>query len=333
MNNEERWTQGERVLDERGARGRRPGWERSVIEKLATETLREQRRSRRWGIFFKLLAFGYVAFALFMAYGKGLFDFSLSDTEKHTAVIDVSGVIAAGEAASADRIIAGAKAAFEDSGTAGVILRINSPGGSPVQAGKVFDELQRLKSEHPDTALIAVVDEMCASGGYYIAAAADKIYADKASLVGSIGVIGGGFGFVDALDKLGVERRVFASGENKAFLDPFSPLKPAEVTHWEDLLADIHEQFKDVVRQGRGDALSNEVDVFNGLMWTGEQAVEYGLVDALGSDRSVARDVLGAEKIVNFTPRDGLLDQITEGIGVSVTDRIINGLAGVQWLR
>lgn len=337
MNEEERWAHGdrvgERVRDGREPRGRRPGWERSVIEKLATESIKEQRRSRRWSVFFKALAFAYVAFAMLMAYGKGLFNFSFSEIEQHTAVVDVSGMIASGEAASAERIIAGVRAAFEDESTAGVILRINSPGGSPVQAGKVFDEVKRLRAEHPDTPLYAVVEEMCASGGYYIAAVADKIYADKASLVGSIGVISGGFGFVDTMEKAGVERRVFTSGDNKAFLDSFAPLKENEVAHWNSVLADIHEQFKEVVKEGRGDALVAGEDIFNGLIWTGEQAVENGLIDSLGSDLSVARDVLGAEKLVNFTPSDGLLEQLTDGIGVSVVDRLLSGLSGLPPVR
>ncbi len=333
MNEDERWTQGERVREDRGYRGRRPGWERGVIEKLATETLKEQRRTRRWSIFFKALTFAYIGIAMLMAYGKGLFNISLNESELHTAVVDVSGVIANGEAASASRIVAGVKAAFEDDNTAGVILRINSPGGSPVQAGRVFDEVRRLNAEHPDTPLYAVIEDLCASGGYYIAAAADKIYADKASLVGSIGVISGGFGFVDTLDKAGVERRVFTSGANKAFLDPFSPLKETEVAHMESLLSEIHEQFKSVVLEGRGDALDDNEDLFSGLVWTGEQAVDNGLVDALGSEMSVARDVFGAEKLVNFTPSDGLLEQLTDGIGVSVVDRIISGMSGWQTLR
>ena len=333
MNEQDRWAQGERVGDGREPRSRRPGWERSVIEKLATESLKEQRRSRRWSIFFKALGFAYVGIALLMAYGKGLFNFSFNEVEQHTAVVDVSGPIASGEAASADRIIAGVRAAFEDANTAGVILRINSPGGSPVQAGKVFDEVSRLRAEHPETPLYAVVEEMCASGGYYIAAVADKIYADKASLVGSIGVISGGFGFVDTMEKAGVERRVFTSGNNKAFLDPFSPLKEQEIAHWETVLADIHEQFKDVVKEGRGDALDGSEELFNGLVWTGEQAVDNGLIDALGSDISVARDVLGAGKLVNYTPSDGLLDQLTDGIGVSIVDRVMSGLTGVPPIR
>ena len=333
MNEQDRWVQGERVREGREPRSRQPGWERSVIEKLATESLKEQRRSRRWSVFFKALVFAYIGIALLAAHGQGMFNFALSETEQHTAVVDVSGPIASGEAASADRIIAGVRAAFDNVNTAGVILRINSPGGSPVQAGKVFDEVSRLRAKHPDTPLYAVIEEICASGGYYIAAVADKIYADKASLVGSIGVISGGFGFVDTMEKAGVERRVFTSGNNKAFLDPFSPLKAQEVSHWESVLADIHEQFKGVVKLGRGDAIVGNEDVFNGLIWTGEQAVKIGLIDALGSDMSVARDVLGAEKLVNYTPADGLLNQLTDGIGVSIVDRFMSGLAGVPGIH
>lgn len=325
MNNDQRWTRGERVRPER-----HPDWERSVIEKLATESIKEQRRSRRWGIFFKLLGFGYVATALVMAFGSGLLDFSLSDAERHTAIVDVNGPIAAGEAANANTIIAGVKAAFENENTAGVILRINSPGGSPVQSGRVFDEVRRLRAEHPDTPLYAVIEDISASGGYYIAAAADKIYADKASLVGSIGVRSGGFGFVNTMDKLGVERRLITSGNNKAFLDPFSPVKEDEVNHMESLLEDIHTQFKNVVREGRGDALSDDPRIFSGLVWTGEQAVENGLVDALGSEMSVARDIFEAEKLVNFTPTDGLLSKITDSVGVRFTNGVMNHLSSLR---
>ncbi len=325
MDNNQRWTRGERVRSERP-----PDWERSVIEKLATESIKEQRRSRRWGIFFKLLGFAYVATALVLAFGKGLLDFSFSEEQQHTAIVDVSGPIAIGEAASADRIIAGVKAAFEHENTAGVIMRINSPGGSPVQSGRVFDEVRRLRAEHPDTPLYAVIEDLCASGGYYIAAAADKIYADKASLVGSIGVRSGGFGFVNTMDKLGVERRLITSGNNKAFLDPFSPLKEDEVNHMEALLGDIHEQFKSVIREGRGDALSDDPRIFSGLVWTGEQAVENGLVDEIGSEMSVAREVFEAEDLVNFTPTDGLLTQITDSVGVRFANGILDRLSSLR---
>jgi len=198
--------------------GREPGWEQSVIEKIATESLKEQRRARRWSVFFKTLGFAYVAIALLLASRNGVFNFSLSAPESHTAVVDVKGVIASDADASARRIVAGVKAAFENENTAGVVLRINSPGGSPVQSGRIYDEVRRLREEHKDIPLYAVIEDIGASGGYYIAASADKIFADKGSLVGSIGVRSGGFGFVDTIDKLGVERRLITSGNNKAFL-------------------------------------------------------------------------------------------------------------------
>jgi len=328
MNNDPRWTHGERVRQDRPTH--RPGWERSVIEKLATESIKEQRRARRWGIFFKLLGFGYLAVVMLLAFGKGLFQWPGSAVEKHTAIIDVSGPIATGEPASAERIVAGVKAAFEDEDTAGVILRINSPGGSPVQSGRVFDEVKRLREEYPDTPLYAVIEDLCASGGYYIAAAAEKIYADKGSLVGSIGVRSGGFGFVGALEKLGVERRLITSGNNKAFLDPFSPVKADEVAHMETLLEDIHEQFKSAVTEGRGEVLSDDPDIFSGLVWTGEQAVDNGLVDAIGSEMTVARDIFDAEKLVNFTPTENLLNQITGGVGVSLARRLMTEIGVVR---
>ena len=299
-------------------------WERDVIEKIATESFREQRRSRRWGIFFKALAFGYIAIALLLASRDGMFDFSFSEPEDHTAIVDINGVIAADTNANARRIVAGVEAAFEDERTAGVILRISSPGGSPVQSGRVFDEVRRLRAEHEDIPLYAVIGDIGASGGYYIAAAADKIYADRSSLVGSIGVRSGGFGFVGTLDKFGIERRLITSGDNKAFLDPFAPVKQDEVAHMESLLGNIHEQFITAVRDGRGDALKSDNEIFSGLVWTGEQALENGLIDGLGSEITVAREIFAAEKLVNFTPREGLLDQLASGVGVSVTDRLFS---------
>lgn len=326
MNNNERWTRDDYEPEPRRYR-REPedrGWERDIVSTLALDSLKEQRRARRWGVFFKLLGFGYVAVATLLAFRNQLFDFNFGEAEQHTAIVDVSGPIAAGEPASADRIVAGVKAAFADENTAGVILRINSPGGSPVQSGRVFDEVRRLREEHPDTPLYAVIEDLCASGGYYIAAAADKIYADKASLVGSIGVRSGGFGFVDTMQKLGVERRLITAGENKAFLDPFSPLKNDEVAHMELLLGEIHQQFKSVVKEGRGDALNDSDEIFSGLIWTGEQAVANGLVDAIGSEMTVARDVFEAEKLVNFTPTEGLLNQIAGNIGAQWSHQILN---------
>jgi len=225
-------------------RHRDNAWEKEVIAKIASESLDEQRRARRWGVFFKLLGFAYIAVALLLVRGGHLFDISFEPPEKHTAIVDIRGAIANDKPASAKRIVDGLTSALEDENTAGVVLRINSPGGSPVESGRAFDEIRRLRNEYRETPIVAVIQEIGASGGYYIAAAADEIYADKASLVGSIGVRSGGFGFVKTLDKLGVERRLITSGNNKAFLDPFAPVKPDEVEHMENLLASIHEQFK-----------------------------------------------------------------------------------------
>lgn len=335
MSNDQR-----RVSDSRQARPRfwrdagrrRPGprgpgegrWERDVIETIATESLKEQRRARRWSIFFKALIFGYIAIASLLASRNGAFDLSFSTPETHTAIVDINGTIAADTKTNARRIVAGVEAAFENESTAGVILRINSGGGSPVQSGRVYDEVRRIRSEYEDVPLYAVIGDIGASGAYYIAAAADKIYADKSSLVGSIGVRSGGFGFVDTLDKLGVERRLITSGENKAFLDPFQPVKEDEVMHMESVLANVHEQFKTAVREGRGEALKEDAEIFSGLIWTGEQALEKGLIDGLGSEMTIAREIFDAEKLVNFSPRDSLLDQFAGGVGVSISDRLVN---------
>jgi protease-4 len=277
-------------------------FEKELTSQLAREFLKEQRRSRRWGIFFKLFFAAYllILMLVFTMQSADIGGSGISG-KAHTALIEIEGVIGANDRASADNIVSGIRAAYENNDTAGIILRINSPGGSPVQAGYVNDEIHRLREEYPDIPVYAVIGDLCASGGYYIASAAEAIYADKASLVGSIGVIMAGFGFVDAIDKLGVQRRVLASGENKAFMDPFAPLKEQEVNHVDTMLNEIHEQFKDVVRQGRGDRLTaaDEQTVFSGLIWTGERAKELGLVDELGSSSYVAREVIGAENIVN----------------------------------
>ena len=241
---------------------------------------------------------------------------------KHTSLVDIEGVIAPDLDANADYIISGLRAAFEDKNTAGVILRINSPGGSPVQAGYVYDEIIRLKNLHPDIPVYAVISDICASGGYYIASAADKIYANKASVVGSIGVIFSGFGFVDAINKLGIERRLLHAGDHKGFLDPFSPLKPDEVEHIEGVLDDVYKQFIDVVKKGRGDRLKNDEKIFSGLIWTGEQSVDLGLVDALGSASYVAREVIGAEDIVDYTKHETYFDRFAKKIGASMANSI-----------
>jgi protease-4 len=296
-------------------------WERKVITQLAESSLKEQRRSRRWGIFFKLLTFAYIAGILFM-YGDASLN-RVGLNEKHTALVEVNGVIADNEEASADKIVTGLRDAFDNKNSAGVILRINSPGGSPVQSGYIYDEIVRLRKKYPDTPLYAVVTDICASGGYYIASAADKIYADKASIVGSIGVRMDNFGFVDAIDKLGVERRTLTAGENKALLDPFLPVDKKVSAHMQNMLNEIHQQFINSVKQGRGERLDTSVEgLFSGLIWTGEAAVKIGLVDELASSSYVAREVIGEETIVNYTVEDDILERFAERLGSTVAQVI-----------
>lgn len=296
-------------------------WERELLERFAFAALKEQRAARRWGIFFKLLFVGYLLAALFAFRADlgGLMDQGgLSNDEQVTALVDLKGIIAEGTPAAADTVVAGLRDAFAYEGTEAVVLRINSPGGSPVQSGYINDEIARLRAEYPDIPLYAVIEDLGASGGYYVAVGADEIWADKASLVGSIGVRMDGFGFVEAMERIGVERRLLTAGENKAFLDPFSPINPAHVTHVESVLAEVHQQFIDVVRQGRGDRLKEIPELFSGYIWTGERALELGLIDGLGSTGYVAREVIGAETIVDFTPRESWLDQLTEQVSAQL---------------
>lgn len=293
-------------------------WERGVLEKLALAALQEQRRSRHWGILFKLLTLIYLFVLLFLFMGwMGKSESALS-TGKHTALVDLQGVIATDSAASADNLIPSLQEAFADEGTQGVILRINSPGGSPVQAGQINDEIRRLRAKHPDIPLYVVVDDICASGGYYIAAAADKIFVDKASLIGSIGVLMDGFGFTGTMDKLGVERRLITAGTNKGFLDPFSPINAAQQEYVKQMLAEIHQQFIEVVKKGRGARLKESPDTFSGLVWNGETGVKMGLADGFGTLESVARDVIKAEKIVDFTMKENLADRLAKRFGAGV---------------
>jgi protease-4 len=284
------------------------GWERDTINRLAFAALNEQRRARRWSIFFKFLLFVYLVGILFL-YTPSM-DLDQAAGDKHTALVELKGVIAPGKEGSADNVIAGLRAAFENDKAKGVILRINSPGGSPVQAGYINDEIRRLRKKYPDTPLYAVVSDMCASGGYYAAVAADKIYADKASIVGSIGV--------RMMEKLGIERRLLTAGEHKGFLDPFKPINEADVTHVQELLDDIHDQFIAVVKTGRGDKLKDDPAIFSGFVWTGEQAVDLGLVDELASSSYVAREVIGAETIVDYTPSEDLLEKFSKRLGTAL---------------
>lgn len=296
-------------------------WEREVVTQLAESSLRETRRARRWGIFFKSLTFAYIGAIIYMFGEASLTQVSLN--EKHTAVIELNGVIADKEESSADNIISALRDAFDNENSAGVILRINSPGGSPVQSGYIYDEMRRLREKNPDTPLYAVVTDICASGGYYIASAADKIYADKASIVGSIGVRMDNFGFVDAMEKLGIERRLLTAGENKALLDPFLPENEKAKAHMQVMLTEIHQQFIDSVKQGRGDRLDTSVEgLFSGLIWTGEAAIDIGLVDELASSSHVAREVIGEETIINYTVKEDVLERFAKRLGSTVAQVI-----------
>ncbi|MGA7981681.1 MAG: S49 family peptidase [Chromatiaceae bacterium] len=304
-------------------------WERSLVNRVVLDFLQEQRRSRRWGIVFKLLTFIYL-FALLLLFTPSDLTERVKLGEKHTALVDVKGIIAPETQASAENIIAGLRDAYEDKGTKGIILRINSPGGSPVQAGYVNDEIRRLKKKHPDIPFYAVVSDVCASGGYYIAVAADKIYADKGSLVGSIGVRLDAFGFEDAIKELGVERRLLTAGKNKGILDPFSPLPDEQKRFLQSILDKLHQQFIHVVKDGRGDRLKGGDEVFSGLFWTGEEGVDLGLVDGLGDTDYVARKLIGAEKIVKYTKKKDLLESFAERLGASLGDALIRISGGAS---
>lgn len=312
--------------------GKDTEWERDVLNRLAFATLNEQRRARRWGIFFKSLVFIYLFAILF--YIPSEWDTGTMTPGKHTALVDLEGVIAANSPANADSLVTGLRDAFESKNSTAVILRINSPGGSPVQSGYVYDEIKRLRDKYPDKKLYAVVSDICASGGYYIAAAADEIYADKASIVGSIGVLMDGFGFVEAIDKLGIERRLMTAGKHKGVLDPFSPLKKDEVEHVQGLLNSIHQQFISKVKEGRGDRLADSPEIFSGLFWNGEEGLKLGLVDGLGNSSYVAREIIGAEKIVDYTPRQNYLDRFAERFGAAMANVLVTvfgaGQAGLR---
>jgi len=291
-------------------------WERAALEKLAFAALKEQTRARRWGIFFKLLTFAYLAFLILMVIEwRGDREF-IADG-KHTALVELEGVIDAKGDASAEKITGALQGAFKDKNTQGVILRINSPGGSPVQSGIINDEVRRLRGLHPNIPLYVVVEDVCASGGYFVAVSADKIFVNQASLVGSIGVLMDGFGFVGGMEKLGIERRLLTAGENKGFMDPFSPVDPKQQDYARRMLEDIHQQFIGVVKQGRGKRLKDETEIFSGLVWTGQRAVERGLADGYGSVESVARDVIKAQPIVDYTEKSNPVERLAKRFGAA----------------
>jgi protease IV len=301
-----------------------------AIERLAAEMLHDRRIERRWRIFFRLAWFGLVlaiAWGLFANRGT-----ASAPSGPHTALVEVNGEIAAGTEASAEQLVSGLKEAFEDAGAQAVVLRINSPGGSPVQAGIVNDEILRLKKLH-NKKVYAVVDEMCASGAYYIAVAADEIYVDKASLVGSIGVLMDGFGFTEAMTKLGVERRLLTAGANKGMLDPFSPQNAQHQAYAQAMIDQIHQQFIKVVREGRGKRLKETPDTFSGLFWNGEEAVRLGLADKFGNLDHVAREVVKAEEIIDYTPKENVAERLAKRFGASVGEGAVRALRSLPALR
>jgi protease-4 len=295
-------------------------WQQQTIEKLALSGLQEQKSARRWSIFFKALMFIYLFVVLFLA--LGWLGGTKAGTGEHTALIEIAGVIEAGGEVNADSVITSLSDAYESNGTKGIILRINSPGGSPVQSGIIFDEIKRQRKLHPSIPVYAVVEDICASGGYYIAAAADKIYVDKASIVGSIGVLMDGYGFTEVMQKVGVERRLLTAGDNKAMLDPFSPVNPKHQQFAQAMLNQIHEQFKTVVRRGRGNRLVENSETFSGLFWSGEQSIKIGLADALGSADYVAREVIKQEEIVDYSYQDSVVDRFAKRLGASMAKSI-----------
>ena len=303
--------------EQSGLPPKQDGWEREVIEKLAFAALSEQRKARRWGIFFKSLIFVFLLVLTVNVLGPFPGEAGI-EGQKYTAVVDVDGFILEGAKSNAATIIDGLRAAAKDPRTAGVILKINSPGGSPVQSDYVYQEIRRLKNEKPELPIYAVVTDLCVSGGYYIAAATDKIFVNPSSLVGSIGVIMNGFGLVPAMEKLGVERRLLVAGRHKALLDPFSPVKEGEKVHVQSMLNQVHAEFIRSVKEGRGDRLKQNPDLFSGLVWAGRQSIELGLADGVGDLRSVARDVIGAETIVNFTSEEEIFDRIVHQFGTAV---------------
>ena len=313
-----------------GRAGAPVGWEQATFEKLMFATLREQRARRRWRTFKSLAWLAFFVFLLWALMHRG--SPSTDKSLPHTAVIEIKGEIASGGDASAESVVAAMRSAFEDSGAQAVVLLINSPGGSPVQAGIIYDEINRLKAKHKK-AIYAVVEESCASAAYYIASATDKIFVDKASIVGSIGVLMDGFGFTGLMDKLGIERRLMTAGENKGFLDPFSPQTEKQRVFAQSMLDQVHLQFINAVKAGRGKRLKETPELFSGLFWTGQQAIDLGLADQLGNIDFVAREVVKAEDVVDYTHRDNVAERLAKKFGASIGEGAMHALNAVPALR
>jgi protease-4 len=319
----------ETIAERNRADGLKPGWERATLEKLAFAALNEQKATRRWKTFVRL---SWLAFFVFLVWFVMHRSTTSSVSTPHTAVVEIKGEIAAGADASAEFVNAALRAAFEDEGAQAVVLLINSPGGSPVQAGMMSDEIVRLKAKHKKP-VYAVVEETCASAAYYVAASADQIFVDKASIVGSIGVLMDGFGFTGLMDKLGVERRLLTAGDNKGFLDPFSPQTEQQRAYAQTMLNQIHQQFINVVKTGRGKRLKETPDMFSGLFWTGQQAVELGLADKLGSLEYVAREIVKTEEIIDYTRRENVAEKLAKRFGAAIGDGAIRSLKAIPSIR
>ncbi|ACC70011.1 S49 family peptidase [Paraburkholderia phymatum] len=311
--------------------GDEPNWERAALERVALAAINEQRTARRWRIFFRFVFLGVLVLIAW-----AVLDFSgekVATSGRHTALVTLDGEIASDTNANAEDIDMALANAFDDAGTAGVVLRCNSPGGSPVQAGIIYREIRRLRGKYPAIPLYVVVGDMCASGGYYAAAAADKIYVDKASIVGSIGVLMDGFGFTGLMDKLGIQRRMRTSGENKGFYDPFSPDTPKMDSHAQVMLDEIHAQFIDAVKQGRGKRLQDNPDIFSGLFWTGEKSVELGLADGFGDTNYVAREIIKAPDVVDYTVKESITDRVARKFGAAVGGGAVRAMATIGKLN
>jgi protease-4 len=314
------------AIEKKTVKKRTNNWEKEALEKIALSALHEQKIARRWSIFFKSLTFLFIFILLFVGYGAERA--SKGGSGKHTALIELNGVIGEKDEVNAKDFFESMRRAYESSGTKGIILKINSPGGSPVQAGMINDEIKRQKLLHPKIPIYAVVEDICASGGYYIAVAADEIYVDKASIVGSIGVLMDGFGFIDTMKKIGVERRLMTAGSNKAMLDPFSPVNPKQQAFVQTMLNEVHQQFINVVKEGRANRLKETPEMFSGLFWNGESAVKLGLADGIGNYDFVARELIKAEEIVDFTTYESFADRFARKFGASLGTSMHQSLRG-----
>ncbi len=296
-----------------------------ILSLIAQNYLKEKKSKRRWGLFFKFLIIGYIAVTTFLY-------FSSSNTEvhtRHTAVVDIDGIISPADISS-ESIIQSLRNAFQANSSQAVILRINSPGGTPVQAAMINEEIIRLKGLHPDKPVYAAIADICASGGYYIAVAADEIFAHPSSIVGSIGVLMNGFGFTKAMENLGIERRLITAGENKGMLDPFSPGNYQQIQHAEEMLNQVHEQFINAVKSGRGDRISDDPEIYSGLFWSGEQARSLGLVDEFGSADFIAREIVGTETVINYTEEQSFLEAFSSQLGAAATSTVIRYFTAMQ---